>query len=215
MLILLTAYFCYCRYEQGHASEHWSDNHHRFSLFLEKQQIWDYVGDSYVHRLNQSKTVGKSAAVNSRCSSVEECGTCGYGEDEGLAGAFFNSKIEGVLIVRYKWCCTNLLCNFKYDLNYTVAVSYAWSSQLDSTEHFYLRNSTHVISMFFLVIDSGWVQSPSCTSAGWAETGIETCLFFLLRMCLFLLIYLPFYRMLSASNMKNCLLKPKLEKRAP
>ncbi|KAH6767007.1 GTP cyclohydrolase II [Perilla frutescens var. hirtella] len=85
------------RYEKGHASEHWSDKHHHFSLDLEKQQIWDYVGDRYVHRLNQSKADGKSVVANSRCSSVEECGTCGYGEDEGLAGALFSSKIEGIL----------------------------------------------------------------------------------------------------------------------
>ncbi|XP_041994867.1 BRAP2 RING ZnF UBP domain-containing protein 1-like [Salvia splendens] len=85
------------RYEQGHASEHWSDKHHHFSLDLEKQQIWDYVGDKYVHRLNHSKAGVKSVAVNSQCTSVEECGTCGYSEDEGLAGALFSSKIEGIL----------------------------------------------------------------------------------------------------------------------
>lgn len=87
-----------CRYEKGHASGHWSDKQHHFSLDLEKQQIWDYVGDKYVHRLNQSKVDGKSIAVNSRCSSVEECGTCGYDEEEeGFNGALFSSKIEGVL----------------------------------------------------------------------------------------------------------------------
>lgn len=93
----LTMQFCLYRYEQGHASEHWSDKHHHFSLDLEKQQIWDYVGDKYVHRLNHSKAGVKSVAVNSQCTSVEECGTCGYSEDEGLAGALFSSKIEGVL----------------------------------------------------------------------------------------------------------------------
>ncbi|KAK6121221.1 hypothetical protein DH2020_045034 [Rehmannia glutinosa] len=62
-----------------------------------EQQIWDYVGDRYVHRLNHSKVGGKSVIVNSRCSSVEECGTCGYDEEEGLDGALFSSKIEGIL----------------------------------------------------------------------------------------------------------------------
>ncbi|KAK4405118.1 Bifunctional riboflavin biosynthesis protein RIBA 1, chloroplastic [Sesamum angolense] len=85
------------RYEKGHASGHWSDKKHHFSLELEKQQIWDYVGDRYVHRLNQSKVDGKSVIVSSRCSSVEECGTCGCDEGEGLDGALFSSKIEGIL----------------------------------------------------------------------------------------------------------------------
>ncbi|KAI3448247.1 hypothetical protein Pfo_004912 [Paulownia fortunei] len=85
------------RYEKGHASGHWSDKQHHFSLELEKQQIWDYVGDRYVHRLNQSKADGKSVIVNSWCSSVEECGTCGYDEEDGLDGALFSSKIEGIL----------------------------------------------------------------------------------------------------------------------
>ncbi|KAL6513139.1 hypothetical protein OROGR_020625 [Orobanche gracilis] len=86
------------RYEKGHASGHWSDTQHHFSLELEKQQIWDYVGDKYVHRLNQSKLDGKPVIVNSRCGSVEECGTCTYEEEEedGLDGALFSSKIEGV-----------------------------------------------------------------------------------------------------------------------
>ncbi|PIM99548.1 hypothetical protein CDL12_27958 [Handroanthus impetiginosus] len=85
------------RYEKGHASGHWSDTQHHFSLELQKQRIWDYVGDKYVHRLNQSRAEGKSVIANSRCSSAEECETCGYEEEEGLDGALFSSKIEGTL----------------------------------------------------------------------------------------------------------------------
>ncbi|CAA0831023.1 zinc finger (ubiquitin-hydrolase) domain-containing protein [Striga hermonthica] len=83
------------RYEKGHAHAHWTDKKHHFSLELEKQQIWDYVRDKYVHRLNHSKAGGKSAIVNSRCNSVEKCGTCGC--EEGLDGTLFSSKIEGIL----------------------------------------------------------------------------------------------------------------------
>ncbi|XP_051132373.1 BRAP2 RING ZnF UBP domain-containing protein 1 [Andrographis paniculata] len=82
------------RYEKGHASGHWSDKKHRFSLELEKQQIWDYVGDRYVHRLNHSKVGRKSINMDSQCNSNEECG---YVEEEGLDNALLNSKIEGVL----------------------------------------------------------------------------------------------------------------------
>ncbi|KAK4491201.1 hypothetical protein RD792_001933 [Penstemon davidsonii] len=84
------------RYEKAHASGHWSDKHHHFSLELEKQQIWDYVGDKYVHRLNQSKIDGKAAMLNSRCSSDKQCGTC-LDDEEGLNGALFGSKIEAIL----------------------------------------------------------------------------------------------------------------------
>ncbi|XP_075475111.1 BRAP2 RING ZnF UBP domain-containing protein 1 [Primulina tabacum] len=85
------------RYEKGHASGHWSDKKHKFSLELETQQIWDYVGDKYVHRLNHSKIDGKSAIVNSRCSSVDEYGSHGYNEEEGLGGALISSKTEAIL----------------------------------------------------------------------------------------------------------------------
>ncbi|EPS71305.1 hypothetical protein M569_03451, partial [Genlisea aurea] len=81
------------RYEKGHASGHWSYKKHNFSLELEKQEIWDYAGDKYVHRLYQSKSGGKSAATDSH----KDCSACMWGEEEGLDSALFNSKIEGIL----------------------------------------------------------------------------------------------------------------------
>ncbi|KAK2991921.1 hypothetical protein RJ640_006098 [Escallonia rubra] len=86
------------RYEEGHAKKHWSDTQHCYSLELETQQIWDYVGDKYVHRLNQSKLDGKTAMTNYRCTSLdEECGTCGYNEDSGIGGALIGSKVEAIV----------------------------------------------------------------------------------------------------------------------
>ncbi|KAK3025866.1 hypothetical protein RJ639_042295 [Escallonia herrerae] len=86
------------RYEEGHAKKHWSDTQHCYSLELETQQIWDYVGDKYVHRLNQSKLDGKTAMTNYRCTSLdEECGTCGYNEDSGIDGALIGSKVEAIV----------------------------------------------------------------------------------------------------------------------
>ena len=85
------------RYEERHAIRHWKDTQHCFSLELETQQVWDYVGDSYVHRLTQSKADGKSVMTNSRCVSHHgECGTCGCSEDSGISGALFDSKVETV-----------------------------------------------------------------------------------------------------------------------
>ncbi|KAL6965813.1 RING-type E3 ubiquitin transferase [Sarracenia purpurea var. burkii] len=86
------------RYEERHAIRHWKDTQHCYSLELETQQVWDYVGDIYVHRLNQSKADGKSVMMNSRCMSHHgECGTCGCSEDSGITGALFDSKVEAIV----------------------------------------------------------------------------------------------------------------------
>lgn len=72
---------------------------HSYSLDLRTQQIWDYVGDTYVHRLNHSKADGKLSETNSGCESLEgDCGTCGYSEDSGISGALLNSKVEAVCL---------------------------------------------------------------------------------------------------------------------
>lgn len=73
------------------------DAAHHYSLELETQQIWDYVGDKYVHRLNQSKGDSKLVTVNSRCTATEgECTTCGDDEDSSFSGALFSSKVDSV-----------------------------------------------------------------------------------------------------------------------
>lgn len=70
---------------------------HCYSLDLRTQQIWDYVGDTYVHRLNHSKADGKLSETNSGCESFEgDCGTYGYSEESGIGGALLNSKVEAV-----------------------------------------------------------------------------------------------------------------------
>ncbi|ESW27025.1 hypothetical protein PHAVU_003G167400 [Phaseolus vulgaris] len=88
------------RYKEGHAIQHWKDTQHCYSLDFKTQQIWDYVGDSYVHRLNQnqSKTDGKLEEMNFRCMSLEgDCDACECREDLGINGALFNSKVETIV----------------------------------------------------------------------------------------------------------------------
>lgn len=86
------------RYKEGHAIRHWKDTQHCYSIDLEIQRVWDYVGDTYVHRLNQSKVDGKLVMMDSRCSSLEgDCGTCGCSEDSGFGGALFSSKVEAIV----------------------------------------------------------------------------------------------------------------------
>ncbi|KAG7570135.1 BRCA1-associated 2 [Arabidopsis thaliana x Arabidopsis arenosa] len=87
------------RYKEGHSIRHWKETHHCYSFDLRTQQIWDYVGDSYVHRLNHSKIDGKSVEMNTRCLSHEgDCGLCECSEDTGISGAIFNSKVDSIVI---------------------------------------------------------------------------------------------------------------------
>ena len=46
------------RYASGHAVSHWRETDHCYSLELDTQRVWDYLGDGYVHRLIASKTHG-------------------------------------------------------------------------------------------------------------------------------------------------------------
>lgn len=47
------------RYKGGHAKDHWKETAHCFSLELETQHVWDYAGDTWVHRLIRDKGDGK------------------------------------------------------------------------------------------------------------------------------------------------------------
>ncbi|XP_039166208.1 BRAP2 RING ZnF UBP domain-containing protein 1-like isoform X1 [Eucalyptus grandis] len=85
------------RYKDKHAISHWKNTQHCYSLDLRTQQICDYVGDTYVHRLNQSKADGKLLEMNSYCESPEgDCGSCGCSEDSEISGVLFSSKIEAI-----------------------------------------------------------------------------------------------------------------------
>ncbi|KAL6274856.1 hypothetical protein ACE6H2_025548 [Prunus campanulata] len=87
------------RYTEGHAVRHWKDTQHCYSLELNRQQIWDYVGDAYVHRLNQSKIDGKLITdMDSQCMSVEgDCDRCECSDDSGISGALYSSKVETIV----------------------------------------------------------------------------------------------------------------------
>lgn len=52
------------RYVQGHAFKHYLDTQHCYSMQLENNRVWDYVGDNFVHRLLQNKTDGKLVEGN-------------------------------------------------------------------------------------------------------------------------------------------------------
>lgn len=85
------------RYKEGHAITHWKDTQHCYSLELDTQRVWDYVGDNYVHRLIQSKTDGKLVEFN-QCAHVDDgCGSCNCSVDPGFSEALLNSKVESII----------------------------------------------------------------------------------------------------------------------
>ncbi|KAL9669417.1 hypothetical protein QQ045_006964 [Rhodiola kirilowii] len=99
------------RYKEGHAIRHWKETQHCYSLEVETQRVWDYVGDNYVHRLIQSKTDGKLVALNSRCSHVDDgCGSCDCSADNDISEVLLNSKVEAVMFptcIVYSFSFTN------------------------------------------------------------------------------------------------------------
>lgn len=90
----MTTFYRYHRYREGHAIRHWKETQHCYSLDLDTQRVWDYVGDSYVHRLNQSKSDDKLPKLksNSRFTG-EKCS-----DDVGISGAILSSKVDVVRI---------------------------------------------------------------------------------------------------------------------
>lgn len=85
------------RYKEGHATRHWKETQHCYSLELETQRVWDYVGDNYVHRLIQSKTDGKLVELNGHCMHANDsCGSCGCA-DSGISEALLNSKVDAIV----------------------------------------------------------------------------------------------------------------------
>ncbi|KAE9453583.1 hypothetical protein C3L33_14543, partial [Rhododendron williamsianum] len=105
------------RYKEGHAITHWKDTQHCYSLELDTQRVWDYVGDNYVHRLIQSKTDGKLVEFN-QCAHVDDgCGSCNCSVDPGFSEALLNSKVESI-ISEYNDLLTTQLENQKIVSSY-------------------------------------------------------------------------------------------------
>ncbi|XP_008788783.2 BRAP2 RING ZnF UBP domain-containing protein 2 [Phoenix dactylifera] len=99
------------RYKDGHAVRHWKETQHCYSLELETQRVWDYVGDNYVHRLIQSKTDGKLVELNFHCPHGDDmCGSCECSADSGISEVLLNSKVEAI-VVEYNDLLTSQLEN--------------------------------------------------------------------------------------------------------
>lgn len=84
------------RYKERHAWMHWQESQHCYSLDLETQRVWDYVGDGYVHRLIQSKTDGKLVELPAPCrDGGDDCCNCGA-HSQGVESAIYNSKLDAI-----------------------------------------------------------------------------------------------------------------------
>ncbi|OMO77509.1 Zinc finger, UBP-type [Corchorus olitorius] len=81
------------RSKGGHAIIHWKETQHCYSLEVETNRVWDYVGDNYVHRLIQSKTDGKLIELKSHCVHANDgCGSCDC-VDSGIDEDIFQAEI--------------------------------------------------------------------------------------------------------------------------
>lgn len=62
-MCIICGYVACGRYINGHAYEHFTQTQHTYAMQLTDNQVWDYVGDNYVHRLLANKTDGKPVEV--------------------------------------------------------------------------------------------------------------------------------------------------------
>ena len=106
------------RYGAAHALEHFRETGHTYSLEVETQRVWDYVGDNYVHRLIQAHGDGKLVEVptpprssggggsgggagpsDGTAGGAAGGGSCGAGDgaDADLQRVVYDSKVEGVI----------------------------------------------------------------------------------------------------------------------
>lgn len=125
------------RYQGGHAHSHYTESRHTFALELETQRIWDYEGDSYVHRLIQSRTDGKFVELPSShsLSKNEEKGGKGGPDEKDEASM---EKIEA-MSAQYGVIMTSALenqrCYFQEELarleDETNALKKKWTETLD------------------------------------------------------------------------------------
>ncbi|PNH43157.1 hypothetical protein VD0004_g4269 [Verticillium dahliae] len=69
------------RYKGGHAKDHWKETAHSFALEMETQYVWDYAGDTWVHRLIRDKGDGKVVELPGTTS--QQAGLSNNGDGSG------------------------------------------------------------------------------------------------------------------------------------
>ncbi|KAJ9118862.1 hypothetical protein QFC24_006061 [Naganishia onofrii] len=69
-ICVICGYLGCSRYARGHARDHYARTGHAYSMEIDTQRVWDYVEDSYVHRLIQNRSDGKLVELPSAASFV-------------------------------------------------------------------------------------------------------------------------------------------------
>lgn len=62
-MCIICGYMACGRYINGHAYDHFAETQHTYAMQLTDNQVWDYAGDNYVHRLLANKSDGKPVEV--------------------------------------------------------------------------------------------------------------------------------------------------------
>lgn len=62
-MCIICGYIACGRYINGHAYDHFAQTQHTYAMQLTDNQVWDYAGDNYVHRLLANKSDGKPVEV--------------------------------------------------------------------------------------------------------------------------------------------------------
>uniref|UniRef100_A0A6G1SEX2 BRCA1-associated protein n=1 Tax=Aceria tosichella TaxID=561515 RepID=A0A6G1SEX2_9ACAR len=62
-MCVICGYIACGRYINGHAYDHFAQTQHTYAMQLTDNQVWDYAGDNYVHRLLANKSDGKPVEV--------------------------------------------------------------------------------------------------------------------------------------------------------
>ncbi|KAI8371838.1 hypothetical protein BD560DRAFT_369572 [Blakeslea trispora] len=70
------------RYQEAHAYDHYMETGHLYTLEIETQRIWDYLGDCYVHRLIQNTVDGALVELPPKSPSTDQkMSTLSYYQD--------------------------------------------------------------------------------------------------------------------------------------
>lgn len=91
------------RYDEKHAINHYTETGHCYSMDIDSQRVWDYVGDNYVHRLLQNQADGKLVEFPSPSGSNSNGNN--NGDEDGNATS---KKIEGISL-EYTYLLTSQL----------------------------------------------------------------------------------------------------------
>ncbi|KAG4304959.1 hypothetical protein PORY_001634 [Pneumocystis oryctolagi] len=82
------------RYDLAHAYQHYTNTGHCYSMDIETERVWDYAGDSYVHRLIQNKIDGNLVKFPSTYSNINTNSTISEKDELDLKNKLESMSLE-------------------------------------------------------------------------------------------------------------------------